>query len=91
MVCEFVGRDIARRRCDDEREGDRLVVLDFRGDDGSLGNVVVLREGEAIPIQVTWDEPKPRHEKGLQAFYERHPHAGEALYVTSETFGSLSW
>lgn len=49
---------------------------------------VVQHEGKVVPIQVTWEEPKPRHERGLEAFYERHRHAEEAIYVTSQNFES---
>lgn len=57
--------------------------------DGGEVDFVVQHQGSVIPIQVTWDVPKPRHEKGLDAFYDRHPHAAEAVYVTSDTFDSL--
>lgn len=47
---------------------------------------VVMRSDEAVPIQVTWDGPTERHHKALDAFYEAHPRAAEAVFVTAETF-----
>jgi len=47
---------------------------------------VVQRGGEAVPVQVTWDGPTERHQKALDAFYEAHPRAGEAVFVTAESF-----
>ncbi len=37
-----------------------------------------------IPVQVTWDPPSDRHHRALDAFYERFPQAGEAIFVTAE-------
>ena len=47
---------------------------------------VVVRDDEPVPIQVAWDGPTERHHKALDAFYEAHPRAGEAVFVTAETF-----
>lgn len=47
---------------------------------------VVLVEGDPVPIQVSWDGPSERHERALDEFYEAHPRAGEAVFVTAETF-----
>lgn len=47
---------------------------------------VVVRAGDAVPIQVTWEAPAERHHRALDAFYEAHPRAAEAVYVTAETF-----
>jgi predicted AAA+ superfamily ATPase len=47
---------------------------------------VVQRDGVAVPVQVTWDGPQDRHERALESFYEQHPHAGEAVFVTAESF-----
>lgn len=47
---------------------------------------VVEHEGRAFPYQVTWDGPSPRHERALEEFYEHHPHAGEAVFVTASNF-----
>jgi hypothetical protein len=47
----------------------------------------VVRDGDRIvPYQVTWDDAEERHHDALQAFYESHPHADEAVYITAETF-----
>ena len=43
---------------------------------------VVMRDGKAIPIQVTWEGTKPRHQQSLEQFYEAHPHASEAIFLT---------
>ena len=48
---------------------------------------VVLRDGVPVPVQVTWGAPESRHERALDAFYEAHPDAAEAIFVTAESFG----
>ena len=50
------------------------------------GDFVVLRGRTAIPVQVTWDAPHSRHHRALDLFYEAHPHAAEAVFVTVDTF-----
>ncbi|MCB9630411.1 MAG: ATP-binding protein [Sandaracinaceae bacterium] len=63
-------------------------VMYWRGDGGEVDFVV--QEGRrVIPVQVTWDEPQPRHEQALASFYETFPHADEAWWVTAETFSEL--
>lgn len=47
---------------------------------------VVLRGRTAVPVQVTWDAPQERHHLALEAFYEAHLHAAEAVFVTADTF-----
>lgn len=47
---------------------------------------VVVRERRPVPIQVTWAQPEERHHRALDSFYERFPHAEEAVFVTAETF-----
>lgn len=60
----------------------------WRGDGGEVDFVV--QEGRRIiPVQVTWDEPQPRHERALASFYEQFPHADEAWWVTADTFAEL--
>ncbi len=45
----------------------------------------VTMKGQIItPYQITWDTPKPRHEKALKHFYEAFPQAGEAVFITQE-------
>jgi hypothetical protein len=48
---------------------------------------VVLDGDRPLPVQVTWDEPQPRHHRALEAFYEEHPRALEAVFVTARCFG----
>lgn len=43
---------------------------------------VVLRDERALPIQVSREAPKSRHYDALDAFYEAHPHAHEAVFVS---------
>lgn len=51
----------------------------------------VVQEGRrVVPIQVTLEEPQPRHARALEAFYEAHPHADEARTVTLDTFAEFS-
>lgn len=59
-------------------------VCYWRGD----GEVdFVVQEGRrVIPIQVTAEAPRPRHEKALEGFYEQFPHADEAVWVTMDSF-----
>lgn len=52
---------------------------------GEVDFVVNTPQG-ATPIQVTYGEPKPRHDDALEAFYQQFPHANEAIYVTPDTF-----
>ena len=59
-------------------------VFYWRG--GGEVDFVVVRGREAIPIQVTADEPRERHLRALDAFYETHPHAAEAVFVTADAF-----
>lgn len=47
---------------------------------------VVQHQGDVIPFQVTWNEPGPRHHEAVEEFYEHHPLAEEAVFVTAETF-----
>jgi len=47
---------------------------------------VVSRNGEPVPIQVSWDGPSERHHKALDAFYEAHPRSAEAIFVTAASF-----
>lgn len=50
----------------------------------------VIREGQRItPVQVTWDEPQPRHEEALLHFHQHFPQAEEAVFVTAESFPEL--
>lgn len=44
----------------------------------------------ATPIQVTYGEPKLRHDEALEAFYQQFPHANEAIDVTPDTFDDLA-
>lgn len=52
---------------------------------GEVDFVVNTPQG-ATPIQVTYGEPKLRHDEALEAFYQQFPHANEAIYVTPDTF-----
>ncbi len=50
---------------------------------------VVEDAGRAIPVQVTWDAPEPRHQLGLDEFYAAHPRGtGEPLFITAATFAA---
>lgn len=42
----------------------------------------VIKSGQSVtPIQVSWDGSRPRHQKALDEFYARHPHAGEPIHI----------
>jgi predicted AAA+ superfamily ATPase len=47
---------------------------------------VVVHEGEPLPVQVSWDGPVERHHKALDSFYEVHPRAREAVFVTARSW-----
>ena len=49
---------------------------------------VVEQEGEALPVQVSWREPGERHLKALDSFYEEHPRARDAVFVTPEAYAA---
>jgi hypothetical protein len=53
---------------------------------GGEVDFVVLQDGHPVPVQVTWDEPLERHQKGIDSFYKAHRDAGEAVFVTAESF-----
>lgn len=54
--------------------------------DGGEVDFVVEHRGKATPVQVGIEGPKERHQKALDAFYERHPHAAEAVFVGMEEY-----
>jgi len=54
--------------------------------DNAEVDFVVRIDGQIVPVQVTWAEPLERHHRALEIFYEHHPQAGEAVFVTAEGF-----
>jgi predicted AAA+ superfamily ATPase len=54
--------------------------------DGGEVDFVVRVNGRIVPVQVTWTEPLDRHHRALESFYERHPQADEAVFVTAARF-----
>ncbi|MEI8027069.1 MAG: ATP-binding protein [Pseudomonadota bacterium] len=64
-----------------------LSVFYWRGK-GEVDFVVQSKSG-ITPIQVTWKEPKPRHEESLTSFYTEFPFAQEAVFVTPESYDEL--
>lgn len=51
----------------------------------------VVSTGNGVtPIQVTFDQPRKRHEDALQEFFSYFPHANEAVYVTPDSFIELT-
>ena len=47
---------------------------------------VVLRDGDPVPVQVSWDPPTERRLRALDEFQEAHPRAHEPVLVTADTF-----
>lgn len=47
---------------------------------------VVEHRGKAVPVQVSWEPPSERHLRALDEFHEAHPHAGEPVFITPESF-----
>ena len=60
----------------------------WRKGKGEVDFVVQSKNG-VTPIQVTWKEPKPRHEESLESFYAEFPFAQEAIFVTPDSYGEL--
>lgn len=58
----------------------------WRGRGGGEVDFVVEVDGEAVPIQVSWDGAKERHVRALDAFYEAFPRAREAVFVDADGF-----
>ena len=54
--------------------------------DGGEVDFVVRPNGRIVPVQVTWDEALERHHRALERFYERHPQADEAVFVSAARF-----
>ncbi len=47
---------------------------------------VVLRNGDPVPVQVSWEGPSERHYRALDEFYEVEPRSAEAVFVTRESY-----
>jgi hypothetical protein len=39
-----------------------------------------------VPVQVSLEPPGDRHRQAVDEFQEAHPHAGEAVFITPESF-----
>ncbi len=63
-------------------------VCYWRGPRGEV-DFVVDDNGRTVPVQVSLDGLKPRHEAALTSFYEAFPQAAEARVVTLESFSEL--
>lgn len=67
----------------------RFGQVSYWYDDGEV-DFVVEDGSTVVPVQVTWDEPQPRHDRALASFYERFPQAGEAVVITARDFESFA-
>jgi predicted AAA+ superfamily ATPase len=47
---------------------------------------VVESGGKPVPVQVSLEPPGDRHRQAVDEFQEAHPHAGEAVFITPESF-----
>lgn len=45
---------------------------------------LVVQDEKITPYQVSWDGPKPRHEKALEEFYEQFPQADKPVFITAQ-------
>lgn len=63
----------------------RYGEVSYWRDEGEV-DFVVRVNGRIVPVQVTWTEPLARHQRALEKFYERHPQADEAVFVTAARF-----
>lgn len=41
-----------------------------------------MDEGGITPYQVSWEGPKPRHEKALEEFCKTFPKSNKAIFVS---------
>lgn len=57
---------------------------------GEVDFVVQRADGVAVPVQVSWGAAQERHHLALENFYERFPHAAEAVFVNRENFAQLA-
>ena len=55
---------------------------------GEVDFVVHTKAG-VLPIQVSFDQPKPRHEEALTEFYQKHPQALESRTITTANFSQV--
>jgi hypothetical protein len=55
---------------------------------GGEVDFVVLQAGRPVPVQVTWNKPLERHQKGLDSFYQAHHDAHEAVFVNATSFAA---
>lgn len=49
---------------------------------------VIEHRGVVRPVQVSWDEPAPRHHEAVDEFHSAHPHAGEPVHVSAKSFAA---
>ena len=61
----------------------RGVPVSYWRDQGEVDFVAKIDE-RVVPIQVSWEGIAERHERALERFYERFPHAEEAVVVDAE-------
>lgn len=59
-------------------------VYYWRSSSVEVDFVVKLDGQRVLPVQVTWQEVKERHQDGVAEFYENFAHSEEALYLTHE-------
>jgi predicted AAA+ superfamily ATPase len=52
---------------------------------------VVESDRGLVPIQVSWDGPKMRHDKALDEFYQEFRHALDPVYVSADNFADGTW
>lgn len=89
-VCSRTGADFGK-------DFENLVFLSLRKKSSHVSywkgkgevDFVVQSKSGVTPIQVTWEEPKPRHEESLASFYAEFPFAQEAIFVTPDTYDDL--
>ncbi|MBK7876486.1 MAG: ATP-binding protein [Planctomycetes bacterium] len=63
----------------------RFGAVSYWRDKGEV-DFVVMKDGEPVPVQVSWDAPTERHRKAVDEFHSTHPRAREAVFVTAASF-----
>jgi len=65
----------------------RFGSVSYWRDQGEV-DFVVVKGGEPVPVQVSWDAPTERHRKAVDEFHAAHPRAHEAVFVTAQSFAA---
>jgi len=65
-------------------------TVSYWRDGGEIDFVVQRRDGQPVPVQVSWGAAQERHQRALDSFYGRFPQAAEAVLVNHGNFADLA-